>query len=169
MLAVFTDNLPDPRPAVAESTRLAAIESYRLGGHAGDSDLDAVVGYMARAVRAPMAIINLVGPDQRCFPAEFGVRVPYSNVPDELSFCAYVVAVGEPLQVSDAQEHPIFRENPAVTAGGRWAVPISVSVGDASGRRPGGHVRIRREMGECSSSTAPVRFGLGPDRRRRAG
>ena len=50
MLAVFTDNLPDPRPAVAHPDRLAAISSYRLGGHAGDSDLDAVVAYMARAV-----------------------------------------------------------------------------------------------------------------------
>jgi diguanylate cyclase (GGDEF)-like protein len=117
VLAVFADNLPDPRPAVAEPARLAAIDSYRLGGHAGDSDLDAVVAYMARAVHAPIAIINLVGPDQQCFPAERGVGAPYSNVPNELSFCAYVVALRAPLQVSDAQEHPVFRENPAVAAG----------------------------------------------------
>jgi diguanylate cyclase (GGDEF)-like protein len=117
VLAVLTDNLPDPRPAVAAPDRLAAIDSYRLGGHAGDADLDAVVAYMARAVHAPIAIINLVGPDRQCFPAEFGVGVPYSNVPDELSFCAYVVALGTPLQVSDAMEHPVFRENPAVAAG----------------------------------------------------
>lgn len=64
MLAVCTDNLPDPRQAVAYPDRLAAISSYKLGGHAGDSDLDAVVAYMARAVHAPIAVINLVGPDQ---------------------------------------------------------------------------------------------------------
>ena len=117
MLAVFTDNLPDPRPAVAEPARLVAIDSYKLGGHAGDSDLDAVVAYMARAVNAPIAIINLVGPDQQCFPAERGVGAAESHVPDELSFCAYVVALRAPLQVADAQEHPVFRENPAVAAG----------------------------------------------------
>src|SRR5688500_8086121 len=39
LLAVSTDNLPDPRLAVAEPARLAAIESCRLGGHAGDCPL----------------------------------------------------------------------------------------------------------------------------------
>src|SRR5215212_10114972 len=103
--------LPSPRSAVADPARLAAISSYRLGGHAGDADLDAVVAYMARAVRAPIAIINLVGPDEQCFPAERGVGAPYSHVPDELSFCAYVVALRAPLMVPDAAEHPVFRSN----------------------------------------------------------
>ena len=38
-------------------------------------------------------------------------------MPDELSFCAYVVALGAPLQVSAALKHPVLRENPAVTPG----------------------------------------------------
>ncbi|MGY1728074.1 diguanylate cyclase domain-containing protein [Geodermatophilus sp. SYSU D01062] len=109
--------LPDPRPAVAEAARLAAIASYRLPGHAGVSDLDAVVAYMARTVEAPIAVINLVGPDEQCFPAERGAGAPYSHVPDELSFCAYVVALRAPLQVADALDHPVFRDNPAVAAG----------------------------------------------------
>ncbi|MGY1709165.1 diguanylate cyclase domain-containing protein [Geodermatophilus sp. SYSU D00758] len=117
MSAVPTPLLPDPRPAVAEPARLAAIGSYRLGGHAGLSDLDAVVVHMARAVGAPIAVINLVGPDEQCFPAERGVGAPYSTVPDELSFCAYVVALRAPLQVPDAADHPVFRDNPAVVAG----------------------------------------------------
>ncbi|TFV62003.1 UNVERIFIED_ORG: sensor domain-containing diguanylate cyclase [Bacillus sp. AZ43] len=115
--ALRPPDLPDPRPLVADPARLAALDSYRLGGHAGDADLDAVVGYMARVVGAPIAVINLVGPDEQCFPAEIGVGAPYSNVPDELSFCAYVVALRAPLQVSDATTHPVFRENPAVVAG----------------------------------------------------
>jgi hypothetical protein len=80
--------LPDPRPAVAEAARLAAIAGYRLPRHAGVSDLDAVVAYMARTVEAPIAVIDLVGPDEQCFPAERGAGAPYSHVPDELSFCA---------------------------------------------------------------------------------
>ncbi len=105
------------RRAVADPARLAAVASYRLAGHAGDADLDAVVGYMARALDAPIAVINLVGPDLQCFPAEIGVGAPFSEVPDELSFCAYVVATGEPLEVSDARAHPVFARNPAVAAG----------------------------------------------------
>jgi diguanylate cyclase (GGDEF)-like protein len=109
--------LPSPREPVADPARLAALGSYRLGGHAGISDLDAVVAYMARAVDAPIAVINLVGPDEQCYPAERGVGAPYSSVPDELSFCAYVVAMRTPLQVPDAQGHPVFADNPAVVAG----------------------------------------------------
>jgi diguanylate cyclase (GGDEF)-like protein len=106
-----------PGPAVADPDRLAALASYRLGGHAGDADLDAVVGYMARALHAPIAVINLVGPDLQCFPAEIGVGAPFSTVPDELSFCAYVVATRQALEVPDALAHPVFAENPAVAAG----------------------------------------------------
>ncbi|MGY1689855.1 diguanylate cyclase domain-containing protein [Geodermatophilus sp. SYSU D01105] len=109
--------MQSPRLAVADPDRLAAIASYRLGGHAGDADLDAVVAYMARALDAPIAVINLVGPDLQCFPAEIGVGVPFSHVPDELSFCAHVVAMREPLEVSDALAHPVFAQNPAVAAG----------------------------------------------------
>ncbi len=109
--------LPDPRAAVADPNRLAAIGSYRLPGHAGDADLDAVVAHMARAVGAPIAIVNLVGRGEQCYPAELGMGAPYSHVPDELSFCAYVVALRAPLQVSDAREHPVCRDNPGVVAG----------------------------------------------------
>ncbi|MGK5114375.1 diguanylate cyclase domain-containing protein [Geodermatophilus sp. CPCC 205506] len=109
--------MQSPRLAVADPDRLAAIASYRLAGHAGDADLDAVVGYMARALDAPIAVINLVGPDLQCFPAEIGVGAPFSAVPDELSFCAYVVAMRRPLEVPDALAHPVFAANPAVAAG----------------------------------------------------
>ena len=109
--------MQSPRLAVADPDRLAAIASYRLGGHVDDADLDAVVAYMARALHAPIAVINLVGPDLQCFPAEIGAGVPFSTVPDELSFCAYVEAMREPLEVNDALAHPVFAENPAVAAG----------------------------------------------------
>ncbi|MGY1696827.1 diguanylate cyclase domain-containing protein [Geodermatophilus sp. SYSU D00814] len=112
-----TSVLPDPRPAVADARRLAALASYRMPGHAGIADLDAVVSYAARTVDAPIALINLVGTDEQCYPAERGVDVPYSHVRDEESFCAYVVALRAPLQVPDALAHPVFRHTPAVAAG----------------------------------------------------
>jgi diguanylate cyclase (GGDEF)-like protein len=114
---VQTPLLPDPRAATAEPGRLAAIDSYRVPGHAGIADLDAVVGYMAQTVAAPIAMINLVGSDEQCYPAEHGLDAAYSHVPDQLSFCAYVVAMRAPLQVSDALDHPVFRESPAVASG----------------------------------------------------
>jgi hypothetical protein len=35
--------------------------------------------------------------DLQCYPAECGVGTPSSHVPDELAFCAYVVAEGGPV------------------------------------------------------------------------
>jgi diguanylate cyclase (GGDEF)-like protein len=109
--------LPSPRAAVADPRRLAAVASYRLPGHAGDDDLDAVVQHLARSVGAAVVVVNLVGPDLQCYPAEHGVHAPSTSVPDELSFCAYVVAGGATLQVTDAAMHPVFRDNPLVRSG----------------------------------------------------
>ncbi|MGY1665940.1 hypothetical protein [Geodermatophilus sp. SYSU D00696] len=38
-------------------------------------------------------------------------------MPGKLSFCAYVMALLAPLQVADALDHPVFRDNPAMPAG----------------------------------------------------
>jgi GAF domain-containing protein len=106
-----------PRSAVAAADRLAAVRSYRLPGHVGDPDLDGVVALMARAARVPMAVVDLVGTDLQCYPAEHGVGVPSTEIPDELSFCAHVVADRVPLTVADARTHPVFSRNPMVQRG----------------------------------------------------
>ena len=106
-----------PRSAVAAADRLAAVQSYRLPGHVGDPDLDGVVALMARVIRVPVAVVNLVGTDLQCYPAEHGVGVPSMEIPDELSFCAHVVAARQPLTVADARTHPLFSRNPLVERG----------------------------------------------------
>ncbi len=75
-------------------------------------------------------VINLGGPDKQCVPAErgAGAGAPYLYVPDELSSCAYVVALRAPLQVSDALDHPVFRDNPAVAAGAIHSYGMTVAV-----------------------------------------
>lgn len=112
-----TSLAPEVARAVVDPARLAAVGSYRLAGHAGDPVLDAVVAHMARLLGAPMAVINLVGPDLQCYPAEHGVGASSTSIPDTLSFCAYVVADRAPLTVPDAADHPVFAANPLVAAG----------------------------------------------------
>jgi diguanylate cyclase (GGDEF)-like protein len=118
--------------AVAAPARLAAVDSYRLKGHAGDPDLDGVVSHLALVLRVPIAVINLVGPDLQCYPAEYGVGAPTSHVPDGLSFCAHVVAERAPLAVADARNHPVFSDNPLVIAG-RVASFLGVPLIDEDG------------------------------------
>ncbi|MCW2537619.1 MAG: Diguanylate cyclase with sensor [Modestobacter sp.] len=121
-----------PHSAVADPARLAAVDSYRLTGHAGDPDLDSLVSHLAQVLRVPTAVINLVGPDHQCYPAECGAGIPSSQVPDKLSFCAQVVAERAPLMVSDARSHPVFSGNPLVLAG-RVASYLGVPLIDEDG------------------------------------
>jgi diguanylate cyclase (GGDEF)-like protein len=122
---------PGPQ-SVAAPARLAAVDSYRLTGHAEDPDLDGVVAHLAHVLRVPAAVINLVGSDLQCYPAECGVGAPASHVPDRVSFCAHVVAERAPLTVPDARNHPVFCENPLVIAG-RVAAYLGVPLIDEDG------------------------------------
>lgn len=102
---------------VADPARLAAVGSYRLTGHDGVPELDAVVTHAAGILDVPIAVINLVGPSLQCYPAEHGVGAPRTHVPDAVSFCAYVVADRAPIVVADTRSHPVFAANPLVRAG----------------------------------------------------
>lgn len=108
---------PTPRSSVRDPARLAAVNSYALAGHAHDPALDSVVRYATEILAVPMAVINLVGPDRQCYPAETGVGTSDTRIVDELSFCAYVVAERSPLVVPDARRHPVFAHNPLVVTG----------------------------------------------------
>jgi GAF domain-containing protein len=91
----------------------------RLGlhGHLGDPHLDAVVATVAAACDVPLAVVNIVTPDLQTYPAEIGVGVCSTDVPDELSFCAEMVRTGRGLVVADAPAHPVYGANPLVVAG----------------------------------------------------
>lgn len=107
----------EPVGGVTDPRRLAAVARAELRGHLGDADLDAVVGTLRIACRAPMAVVNIVTHDLQTYPAEIGVGAPCTSVPDELSFCAEVVDTRAPLAVPDARAHPVYSDNPLVRAG----------------------------------------------------
>lgn len=103
--------------ALAAPRRLAAIAALGLQGHAGDAHLDAVVGTLALACRAPIALVNIPTPGLQTYPSEVGVGRPFTRVPDESSFCVQVVETGTPMSVDDAAAHPRYGASPLVLAG----------------------------------------------------
>ncbi len=109
--------LVTPRSVVHDENRIAAVASYQLPGHAGDPDLEAVVAYLTDVISVPVAAINLVTPQQQCYPAEKGLEVAGTTVRDDVSMCSYVVASSSRLQVPDAKKHPVFSQNPLVAMG----------------------------------------------------
>ena len=102
---------------VRNAARLAAVTDLALPGHAGDLDLDGIVETLTAALDVPVAVVNVVTPDLQTYPAETGVGLPRTRVPDGLSFCAEVVETGRPITVTDARTHPVYRDNPLVQQG----------------------------------------------------
>ncbi|WP_432536671.1 bifunctional diguanylate cyclase/phosphodiesterase [Kineococcus arenarius] len=105
------------RAAVADPARLAAVDACGLDGCGADPDLEGVVAHVAGVLRAPVAALELVRPGRQWFPAERGLRWTSSEVPDELSPGAHVVATGTALNVADARGHPVFRHHPLAARG----------------------------------------------------
>ena len=167
---------------VRHPRRLKAVADADLAGHAGDPDLDAVVATLSLACSAPMAVVNLISGHRQTYAAEVGFGVPYSSVPDSLSFCAEVVDAGRALTVFDAAAHAVYSQNPMVLEGviGAYAgVPLvyngivlgSVAIFDHHNRvfsaevldilehqgRLAGSVLVRRRVGRDALTGLPDR------------
>jgi signal transduction histidine kinase len=98
----------------AEEARLAA-----LGALVGDledltrPDLRALVDLAARSAGVPMGTINLISADEQLQVATVGFEGGAS--PRSESMCSTVVALGEPIMVSDASLDARFADNPHTT------------------------------------------------------
>ena len=111
------------RAVLADAVRLAAIDGTDIGTAARSAALLPIVRLAARALRVPVAQINML---------TAGAQVPVAsaapNDPDpgrwrlpvglEASYCQYVVASGEPLVITDARTHELVRGNLATTEAG---------------------------------------------------
>ena len=68
-------------------------------------------------LRVPMALMTLVDVDRQVFVSQIGLPEPWASArqtPSSHSFCRYVVITGEPLLITDARVHPLFKDNPAI-------------------------------------------------------
>ncbi|BCJ45724.1 hypothetical protein GCM10010168_58560 [Actinoplanes ianthinogenes] len=71
----------------------------------------------ARLLGVPTALVSLVTDEQQVFAGQHGLPEPWAGrgrTPLTHSFCRHVVDSDEPLVVSDAREHPVLRDNPAI-------------------------------------------------------
>lgn len=96
--------------------RLASLHQRHLMDAPKDPALDRVTEFVARMLRAPVALLTLVDRDRQFFLSNFGLSGLVAcarQTPIRYSFCQYVVAHGEPFIVNDARVHPLVRSNPA--------------------------------------------------------
>ncbi len=133
--------------ALVDPARLAAVAATGLA-HGSIPGLDAMARLAARALRTPVAQVNIVTADAQVplASAAHAEALPDGNparwsmsVDLDASFCQHVVERAQagnlaPLLVEDARAHPLVRDSRATTEGGivaYAAVPL---------RTPDGHV-----------------------------
>lgn len=102
------------RSAVGAPARLVAVEALLAAAPLASVELQSIVSMLRQAHGAFIAAVSIVTPDRQTYLAIDGLDVEYTEVRDEVSFCAHVVAGGQPLAVLDALHDRRFAPNPFV-------------------------------------------------------
>ena len=120
-------------PRVTDPARLAALDATGLVDAPAPS-FDKLTRLAAAALKAPIALMSLVGADRQTYVSRVGTRSTGSDL--SRSFCKYVVEGGEALIVDDARTHPLVRGSPAVedgTVGAYAGFPVTTPEGHVLG------------------------------------
>lgn len=105
------------RSLIANPDRLAALRKLCLLDTAVDPAFDRITSLASRILNVPVSLVSLVDEDRQFFKRQIGLPEPYNQTretPLSHSFCQHVVALTQPLIVTDAREHPLVHDNPAV-------------------------------------------------------
>lgn len=125
--------------ALAEPKRLMALQQTGLVDGPTDPGLETLAQLCARLLDIPIALISLVDPERQFFAAACGLSEPEASTRQTRlshSFCQHVVVSRQPFVVSDAREHPLVRQSPAIRDLNVIAyagVPLATDDGDVLG------------------------------------
>ena len=103
--------------AVHAPARLRELRGTQLLDSPADERFDRLTRLTSTVLNVPIALVSLVEDDRQFFKSCVGLPQPWARqrqTPLSHSFCQHVVESREPLVVSDAREHPMLRDNPAI-------------------------------------------------------
>ncbi|UFZ03583.1 GAF domain-containing protein [Bradyrhizobium ontarionense] len=130
--------MPPDRDAPAPD-RLTALLQTDLLDSPPEPGFDRVTRLVTRLLQAPASIIALVDRDRQFFKSSVGLCEPWASLretPLSHSFCQHVVTTAHPLIVSDAQQHPLVKDNLAIPSLGVHAylgIPLKLPGGEVIG------------------------------------
>ncbi|MBA2644756.1 MAG: GAF domain-containing protein, partial [Solirubrobacterales bacterium] len=102
---------------VSERRRLQALQRTGLLDSVAEESFDRITRIAASALGVPVALVSLVDEDRQFFKSCLGLPRPWADTretPLSHSFCQHVVSGAKPLVISDARQHPLVRDNPAI-------------------------------------------------------
>jgi signal transduction histidine kinase len=103
---------------VWDSARLAELNRSGLLDSAVEEAFDRLTRLASKVLRVPVALVSLVDEDRQFFKSQVGLPEPWATqreTPLSHSFCKHVVNLKQPLVIEDARDHPLVRDNLAVT------------------------------------------------------
>ncbi len=102
---------------MSERRRLQALQRSGLLDSVVEESFDRITRIAASALGVPVALVSLVDEDRQFFKSCLGLPRPWADTretPLSHSFCQHVVSGAKPLVISDARQHPLVRDNPAI-------------------------------------------------------
>jgi GAF domain-containing protein len=129
----------NPRSALHDPARLAALERLDLLDPAPVAEFDRYTALASKMLDAPVALVSLVDSERQVLKSRRGLGEPWASsgeMPLSHSYCQHTLQTRSPLVVSDAREHPLLRDNLAVGDLGAIAyagAPIITPEGHALG------------------------------------
>jgi transcriptional regulator with GAF, ATPase, and Fis domain len=103
--------------AVQAPERLRELRRSMLLDSPPEESFDRLTRLTSSVLNVPVAFVSLVDSDRQFFKSCVGLPEPWAaqrQTPLSHSFCRHVVESRRPLVVSDAREHPLLRNNPAI-------------------------------------------------------
>ena len=127
------------RSLIVNPDRLAALRHLCLLDTAVDPAFDRITRLASRILNVPVSLVSLVDDNRQFFKSQIGLPEPLAQTrqtPLSHSFCQHVVALNQPLIVSDAREHPLVYDNmsvPELNIIAYAGIPLVTSSGAAIG------------------------------------
>ncbi|MFG0294379.1 MAG: PAS domain S-box protein [Maioricimonas sp. JB045] len=117
---MLIETMRDPSLDSAEdlADRLHALRECGFEDAASIDVFDRIARLATRLLQTPVALVSLVDDHRQFFVGATGLQEPWRSrreTPLTHSFCQHVVSAGQPLVVSDSQQHPRVCDNLAVS------------------------------------------------------
>ena len=103
--------------AVHAPERLRELHRSLLLDSPPEESFDRLTRLTSTVLNVPVALVSLIDSDRQFFKSCLGLPQPWAaqrQTPLSHSFCQHVVESRRPLVVSDAREHPLLQNNPAI-------------------------------------------------------
>lgn len=97
-----------------EFERIRSLHSLSILDTLPEEDFDSITKIAALICETEISLVSLVDSDRQWFKSRYGLDA--NETPREYSFCSRAIEVDNEIYIiSDAREHPEFKDNPLVT------------------------------------------------------